>query len=97
MAAGLAVIASDTSANAHIVRTTGAGEVFRAGDAAALAYAIECVADPERCDAAGRAAQRAILDRYHWEQDSAAFARSVSLVARVRHRPAARALPLPST
>src|SRR5581483_9376729 len=97
MAAGLAVIASDASANAHIVRTTGAGEVFRAGDAAALACAIERMADPQCCDAAGRAAQRAILDRYHWEQDSAALARSVSVVARPRSRAAARSLPLPST
>jgi hypothetical protein len=33
---------------------------------------------------AARSGQRAILDRYHWEQDAAILAASVSLVARSR-------------
>jgi glycosyltransferase involved in cell wall biosynthesis len=82
MAAGLAVITSDAAPAARIVRTTGAGEVFRAGDASDLAGAIERLVAPERCAAAARAGRRAILERYHWEQDAATLARAVSLVAR---------------
>lgn len=82
MAAGLAVITSDAAPAARIVRTTGAGEVFRAGDGSDLAGAIDRLADPQRCMAAAHAGQQAILDRYHWEQDAATLSRAVSLVAR---------------
>jgi len=84
MAAGLAVITSDAAPAARIVRSTGAGEVFRSGDAPDLARAITRLADPHRCAAAGDAGQRAILDRYHWEQDAATLARGVSLLAHHR-------------
>jgi glycosyltransferase involved in cell wall biosynthesis len=84
MAAGLAVITSDAAPAARIVRTTGAGEVFRAGDASDLARAIERLADPHRCAAAAESGQRAILERYHWEQDAATLSRAVSLVSRSR-------------
>jgi glycosyltransferase involved in cell wall biosynthesis len=84
MAAGLAVISSDAAPAARIVRSTGAGEVFRTGDSAGLANAIERLSDPGTCATAARSGQRAILDRYHWEQDAAILAASVSLVARSR-------------
>jgi glycosyltransferase involved in cell wall biosynthesis len=84
MAAGLAVISSDAAPAARIVRSTGAGEVFRTGDPAGLTDAIERLANPEACATAARAGQRAILDRYHWEQDAAILAASVSHVARSR-------------
>lgn len=84
MAAGLAVITSDAAPAARVVRTTGAGEVFRSGDASDLADAIVRLADPARCATAAAAGQRAIRDRYHWEQDAATLAAAVSLVARGR-------------
>jgi hypothetical protein len=80
----LAVISSDAAPAARIVRSTGAGEVFRTGDSAGLANAIERLSDPGTCATAARSGQRAILDRYHWEQDAAILAASVSLVARSR-------------
>jgi glycosyltransferase involved in cell wall biosynthesis len=84
MAAGLAVITSDAAPAARVVRTTGAGEVFRSGSADELADAIVRLADPVRCATASAAGQRAILDRYYWEQDSATLAAAVSLVAQGR-------------
>lgn len=89
MAAGLAVITSDAAPVARVVRATRAGEVFRSGDASDLAGAIERLADPRRCAAAGDAGQRAILDRYHWEQDSATLVRAVSLLVHARRFAAA--------
>jgi glycosyltransferase involved in cell wall biosynthesis len=69
MAAGLAVVTSDAAPAARIVRETGAGLVFRHGDAADLGRAIEMLADPARRRACGRAAREAIRTTYHWELD----------------------------
>lgn len=85
MAAGLPVVTSDISPCARIVRETGAGEVFRAGDAADLAAAVRRLAvDPDRRRGAGEAGRRAILGRYNWEQDAAVLRRVVDRVA-VQH------------
>jgi glycosyltransferase involved in cell wall biosynthesis len=72
MAAGLAVITSDVTPCARIVGETGAGEIFRAGDATDLAAAVRRLAEnPDRRREAGLAGRRAIQGRYNWEHDSA--------------------------
>jgi glycosyltransferase involved in cell wall biosynthesis len=71
MAAGLAVLTSNTAPCARIVRETGAGDVFRASDAGDLAAAIRRLADPTVRRAAGEAGRCAVLDRYNWEHDAA--------------------------
>jgi glycosyltransferase involved in cell wall biosynthesis len=82
MAAGLAVLTSDVTPCARIVRETGAGEVFRAGDAGDLAAAARrVVEDAGRREAAGEAGRRAIVTRYNWETDSAVLRRVVDRVA----------------
>jgi glycosyltransferase involved in cell wall biosynthesis len=82
MAAGLAVVTSDTAPCARIVRDTAAGEVFRAGDAADLARALERLTDSSVRAAAGEAGRRAVLNRYNWERDSAVLLEVVDSLAR---------------
>ncbi len=82
MAAGLAVLTSDTAPCTRIVRESGAGEVFRAGDAADLAAAVRRLADPAIRRAAGEAGRRAVLERYNWERDTAVLCDVVRRVAR---------------
>lgn len=82
MAAGLAVVTSDTAPCARIVRETAAGEVFRAGDAADLARALERLTDPGLRAAAGEAGRRAVLNRYNWQGDSSVLLRVINSLAR---------------
>jgi glycosyltransferase involved in cell wall biosynthesis len=81
MAAGLAVVSSDTAPCARIVHETGAGAVFRAGDAADLARVLEHMTDARARAVAGDAGRRAVLDRYNWERDSALFLDVIESVA----------------
>jgi glycosyltransferase involved in cell wall biosynthesis len=90
MAAGLAVVTSDTAPCARIVRETGAGESFRAGDAADLARALERLMDARIRTAAGDAGRRAVLDRYNWERDSAILLDVIHSFARRSASPRAR-------
>jgi glycosyltransferase involved in cell wall biosynthesis len=80
MAAGLPVLTSNTAPCERIVRETGAGEVFRAGDAADLARALLRLRDPEVRRAAGEAGRNAVLGRYNWERDSAVLCRVIDQV-----------------
>jgi len=65
------VIVSDCPPLARIVRDTGGGLVFRAGDPADLAARIiELHADDGTRRAMGVEGRRAVLDRYTWEQTS---------------------------
>lgn len=80
MAAGLPVVSSNTDPCARILGETGAGEIFRSGDAASLADAIARLTDPGSRTRMGAAGARAILDRYNWETDAATF---VSVVERI--------------
>ena len=73
MAAGLPVVTSDAAPPARIVRSTGAGVVFRDRDADDLARALERLRDPERRKACGMAGRAAIASVYHWEKDAAAL------------------------
>lgn len=82
MAAGLAVVTSDAAPCARIVRETAAGEVFRAGDAADLARALERLTDPEVRTAAGEAGRRAVVKRYNWEKDSTTLLDVINSLAR---------------
>jgi glycosyltransferase involved in cell wall biosynthesis len=82
MAAGLAVVTSDTAPCARVVRETGAGEVFRAGDARDLARALLRLTDPATRRAAGEAGRQAVVSRYNWEHDADVFCRTVEAVAR---------------
>ena len=78
MAVGLPVVSSDAIPCARVVRETGAGEVFRSGDAADLARAIDRFFDAETRRACGEAGTRAILERYNWEASTAVLLRVVA-------------------
>jgi glycosyltransferase involved in cell wall biosynthesis len=71
MASGIAVITSDAKPAARIVRTTGAGEVYRYNDPEDLAGALSRMGTDvqyrDKCGAAGREAIRAT---YQWEKDA---------------------------
>jgi glycosyltransferase involved in cell wall biosynthesis len=81
MAAGLGVVTSDTAPSARIVRETGAGEVYRAGDASDLAAAIERLWDARIRQAHGERGRRAILERYNWDRDASVLRRAVARTA----------------
>jgi glycosyltransferase involved in cell wall biosynthesis len=70
MAAGLPVISSDMQACARLLRETGAGEVFRAGDAADLAAALERMGDAVTRRRIGEQGRNAVRTKYNWEEDS---------------------------
>ena len=90
MAAGLPVVSSDPPPAARIVRETGAGLVFRAGDAASLADAVAAMRDPSRRAAMGAAGRRAVLSTWNAEADAAVLLRTLASVAAERAaRPAA--------
>lgn len=78
MAAGLPVVTSDAAPAARIVRETGAGVVFRAGDAESLAAALARLAPEPARRALGEAGRRAVLERYHWERDVEALLAAVA-------------------
>jgi glycosyltransferase involved in cell wall biosynthesis len=83
MALGLPVVTSDTLPSARIVRETGAGEVYRAGEAKDLAAALRRLSDPAARRSAGEAGRRAVVDRYNWEQDAAILRATVEELAGV--------------
>jgi glycosyltransferase involved in cell wall biosynthesis len=65
--AGVPVVVSDCRTQAEFVRAHGIGEVFPAGNAAALASAIRKVLD-DHSRYARAAADRELLDRYSWRR-----------------------------
>lgn len=77
MAAGLPVVASDAAPVRRVLAQTGAGLVFRSGDADSLAGAIGRMRDPEARLRMGGAGRDAVLARYHWEADAAVLLRGV--------------------
>jgi glycosyltransferase involved in cell wall biosynthesis len=81
MAVGLPVVTSHAKPCARIIRETGAGEVFEAGDARSLADAIRRLASPSARAACGEAGRRAVLGRYNWETETAVLVRSIERVA----------------
>ena len=91
MAAGLPVVSSDAAPAARIVAETGAGVVFRSGDAESLARAVRRMTNPAARLRMGRAGREAVRARYHWEADSAVLLRAVEAAVR------SRVLPTPSS
>lgn len=77
MAAGKPVISSDTVPCARILSETKAGEIYPSGNSEALANSITRMMDPELRTTRGEAGRRAVLERYHWERDSATLLRSI--------------------
>lgn len=73
MAAGLPVVVSDLPVASAIVGEAGCGRVVVAGDAAALARALqEMLAAPDLA-AMGEAGRRAVREKYNWERESEAL------------------------
>jgi glycosyltransferase involved in cell wall biosynthesis len=91
MAAGLAVVTSEAAPAARIVRESGAGLVFRSGDAAHLAEALAALTDERRRGVCATAARRTVLERLHWERDAE------RLVAALRRQVRAPAGALPAS
>lgn len=79
MAAGLPVVSSDAAPCVRILGETGAGVVFRSGDARHLADVLRTFVAPEYRNTLGDAGRSAILGRYNWEYDSAALLRVAEL------------------
>ncbi len=90
MAAGLPVVTSSAVPAARIVRETGAGEVFRAGDAASLADAILALDKTEARMQRGEAGRRAVRERYNWERDTSELLAALGQVTSVAESAAAR-------
>jgi glycosyltransferase involved in cell wall biosynthesis len=87
MAAGLPVLSSDAAPCARILGETGAGVLFRHGDATALADAIGLLRDFGTRQAMGEAGRSAVRDRYNWEADSARLLEAVDGTGRRERGP----------
>jgi glycosyltransferase involved in cell wall biosynthesis len=78
MALALPVIVSDVPPMVRVISETDCGLVFRHGDAADLARAIESLAaDPVAARRLGAAGAAAVRRRYHWEVDAARLTAAV--------------------
>lgn len=82
MAVGLPVLSADSAPCARVVRTTGAGEVFRTADAPSAAAAIRRLLDAETRRRCGEAGRRAVLEQFNWEHDTQALLASVERATR---------------
>lgn len=82
MAVELPVVSSHVTPFARIVRETGAGEVFHAGDPRSLADAIRRLSSDEARRTCGIAGRQAVLQRYHWEHDARVLLRALECTAR---------------
>jgi len=78
MAAGLAVVSSDTAPCQRVIRETGCGEIFASGDAAAFAAAVLKVGLPANLRQMQLCGPRAISERYNWERDTATLLESIA-------------------
>jgi glycosyltransferase involved in cell wall biosynthesis len=82
MACGVAVVASDVMGISEVVRESGSGVLFPAGDARALAEATaRIVADPVAARDMGRRGREAVLARFSWHARAAERAHVVERVA----------------
>jgi glycosyltransferase involved in cell wall biosynthesis len=81
MAAGLPVVSADAAPLMRIVTETGAGEVFRSGDADDLAAALVRLTDPRRRRACGEAGRLAVSAKYNWERDAAVLLEAIERAA----------------
>ena len=90
MAAGLPVVTSSAVPAARIVRESGAGEVFRAGDAASLTESIRALESVDARTERGEAGRRAVRERYNWERDTSELLTALEQVTSAASSPAAR-------
>jgi glycosyltransferase involved in cell wall biosynthesis len=84
MAVGLPVVSSDAAPCARIVLETGAGRVFKSGDAHSMATTIRQVASPSARLQMGAAGRAAIAARYNWEHDTAVLLDAVTRTKNAR-------------
>lgn len=70
MALGRPVVVSDCAPLARIVRATGAGTVFTAGDPDDLARRVMEAAEPQAARAMAEAGRRAVLERWNLEAEA---------------------------
>lgn len=70
MAVALPVASSDAAPCARILTETGAGHIFKSGDAVSLAGVLEQFMDPAERDRVGSLGQSAVRGRYNWEVDA---------------------------
>ena len=74
MAAGLPVLATAVGGNPELVHDGVNGALVPVGDSAALAAAIEALADdPARCRSLGEAGRSAARERFDWSRTVAAY------------------------
>ena len=78
---GLPVVCADVKPAKRIMEETGAGLVFAAGSADAMAAAIARFADPAARAACGAAGRRAAEGRYNWETDAAVLEEALLVTA----------------
>lgn len=71
MSLGIPVVSSNTRPCEEVLVETGAGRVFRSGDASDLAAALLHFETPSVRFRTGTAGVAAIVERYNWETDSA--------------------------
>ncbi len=70
MAAGLPVVSSNAAPCARILAETGAGCIFRSGDASDMADAIERATAAGARETFGGAGRIAVRQRYNWDHDT---------------------------
>jgi glycosyltransferase involved in cell wall biosynthesis len=92
MACGRPVIASDLPGVRHVVRTTGGGELVRAGDAAALAAAMaRLAANPTLRQTLGQRGRAGVEQNYTWPTIAERLEAAYYAVLHDRNRPLAHA------
>jgi glycosyltransferase involved in cell wall biosynthesis len=89
LAAGVPVVQPQTGAFPELIEQTGGGVLCSAGDAKALAAAIEgLLADPGRARALGEAGRRAVFDRFNADTMARAMLEALEEVGQRRLREA---------
>jgi len=80
MAAGKAVVVSDSPPTARVVRSVGCGLIFPAGDSCALAENVGELLSPSNRYKMGQKGRNAIRCEYNWERDSQVMLEALSAV-----------------
>lgn len=71
MGVGLPIVASDTRSMSRLLRETGAGITFRAGDPGDFARAVDRIlSDPSYARMLGERGRKAAVETYRWERDA---------------------------
>ena len=79
MGASLAVLAADLAPMRRVLDEIGAGVLYPAGSASALAEQLACLLrDPQRCRLLGARGREAVQTKYHWARDEATWLEMVT-------------------